>query len=115
MYIFDLDDTLVRYGRRKIAVPRQNGHSIGIVSYNPLCETIVQQTGLNKYTDFVAFGTEERHKLVQRACCNQDFIYIDDRLDNIEDVKAYFPYVCTVHVPDPLILHKCVMSGREKK
>ncbi len=121
LYIFDLDDTLVHYGR-KITVPRQTfhvlrnlsheGHEIVVVSYNSLCEVIMVITGLYKYVTMTMWGRDDRYMLVQRALTKagkstlDNFTYVDDRLDNIQNIKLHFPCVETVYVENALTLYK---------
>lgn len=74
LYIFDLDDTLVRYGKCKKCVPKQTfhllrrlhneGHKIVIATYNPLAVFVVNTMGLNKYIEYIIYGTEYRHLLL---------------------------------------------------
>ncbi len=124
VYIFDLDDTLVRYSTKGAVVPRQTfhllrrlhceGHLILIVSYNPLCKIIALQTGLYKYAQFVVFGDSYRFLLVERALAKSklskqtEFFYIDDRFDNIACIKRHFTRATTILIPDPLLLYKQV-------
>ncbi len=123
LYIFDLDDTLVRYGK-KISIPRQTfhvlrnlqcqGHQIVIVSYNPLCPLVVTHTKLRKYVKHEVYGSLDRHVLVEKALAKMGysktdkFFYVDDRLDNIHAIKELFANVETIHVKDPLTLYKFV-------
>ena len=100
-------------------VPRQTFHKlrtlsynskIYIVSYNPLCEYIVNITGLYKYINHVFFGSDERYKLVEQVIQlhnNTDsFIYFDDRRDNIENIVVHFPFIKCVYVENPLNIYK---------
>lgn len=101
-------------------VPKQTFHKlralshhnkIYIVSYNPLCEYIVNVTGLYKYINRVFFGTDERYKLVDQVINlhndNQaSFIYFDDRRDNIKNVMLHFPFIKCVYIENPLQIYK---------
>lgn len=108
-HIFDLDDTLVRYGRYGPVVPRQTfhalralhlaGHDCVIVSYNPGARLLALMTGLTKYimcTVVADAEDPERADLIARAClkagwsADTPFWYYDDRADNIANVRARF-------------------------
>ncbi len=108
-HVFDLDDTLIRYGRRGAVVPRQTfhalralhyaGHELAVVSYNPWARVLVASTGLDKYiahTVTESPGDTERADLVARVCCKAGwapgakFYYYDDRSDNIENIHDRF-------------------------
>ncbi len=122
MIVFDLDDTLVRYGKKKVCVPRQTFHCLRelalrgfrlcIVSYNPLCHLIAQQTGLSKFIDIIRHKKCKRSDLVSMVIPEKDmrFFYFDDRLDNINDVADVFPFVIPVHVSNPLFLYQLIQK-----
>jgi hypothetical protein len=109
LHVFDLDDTLVRYGRRGPVVPRQTfhalralryaGHDCVVVSYNPGARLLVRLAGLTKYitrTIIEMADDTERADLVARACheagwmLGAEFSYYDDRADNVDNVRARF-------------------------
>ena len=122
LYIFDLDDTLVRYGKHKFCVPKQTfhmlrrlhneGHKIVIITYNPLGTNLVKLTKLNKYVKEVVYGTEYRHLLLYKFLQSYDdiFTYVDDRKDNIQCIKEHYPNATTVHVANPLLLYKLMLD-----
>jgi len=61
-----------------------------------------------KYADVVQYGNCERSALVSMVVLRGEFLYFDDRADNIENVAAAFPLATCVHVKDPLILFRLV-------
>ncbi len=123
LFVFDLDDTLV-CGRR-YTVPRQtfhalrslkaNNHTIVIVTYNPLGHFVIATNGLSKFIDKLIYICDavERSELVLMALfsCQQnlfpfyDFVYFDDREDNIRNVYKLFPSARCIHVTHPLRLY----------
>lgn len=116
--VLDLDDTLVRYGKR-ICVPRQTHHCLrdlnarglrlGIVSYNPLSECVAARMGLLKYVDIIRFGSGERSDLVAMVVDPaRPFVYFDDRRDNLESVARAFPLARCVHVANPIYFYQDV-------
>ncbi len=119
--VFDLDDTLIKYSRKKICIPKQTYHIlrllkhkqflIYIITYNPYGEFIVAQFGLFKYIEKVVYGICYRDELirniVQPSAC---FFYFDDRLDNISSIQATFPNSFCVQVPTSLMLHTLVKT-----
>jgi hypothetical protein len=122
--VFDLDDTLVRYGKQ-ISVPRQTHHclrdlsarglKLGIVSYNPLSECVAARMGLLKYADTVRFGSGYRSELVAMVVDPaRPFVYFDDRRDNLEEVARAFPLARCVHVANPLYLYRDIRDAIEK-
>ena len=126
LIIFDLDDTLVRYGKkRKICVPRQTFHSLRdlhargftlvCVTYNCYGEMIANQCCLFKYISFLQYARNigDRSlvvRLVAQKYNSNNFSYFDDRKDNIEQVKLKFPNSSCIHVSNPLLLHKLIKS-----
>lgn len=100
--VFDLDDTLVRYTKRGAKVPREtwhalrrlheNGAQLFVVSYNPMAPFLVAQLGLSKYIDITVTGVPPRTSLldvlVTKVGLPPWFIYIDDRPDNIREIRA---------------------------
>jgi hypothetical protein len=66
--------------------------------------------GLCKYITKIIYGDMYRHLLLFSYLKSYDaqFIYFDDRLDNIECIKEHFINSKTVHVVNPLILYKLV-------
>lgn len=111
--VFDLDDTLVQYGRR-IVVPKQTWHVLALlqnlgahmycVSYNPLANLVVGEMGLRKLLEDVVSGRPPRYELVGRLVARnpiisgKEFIYVDDRGDNIEEVQRAYPMAKSVLV-----------------
>ena len=117
--IFDLDDTLVRYGNKKRCVPRQTFHCLRdlylrgfilfVVTYNPLGVLIAHEEGLFKYIKFLLStkNTNDQSKIIEKLFSyfpTKDFIYFDDRQDNIQQVQLKYPYAICIHVPNPLLL-----------
>jgi hypothetical protein len=122
--VFDLDDTLVRYGKKGACVPRQTFHclrdlqlsgkfKISIVSYNPFCHYVAASVGLLKFADKIQYGTGWRSDLVAEVVpsTNHRFLYFDDRRDSLDAVAEAFPHAVCIHVSDPLILHKLVADA----
>jgi hypothetical protein len=117
-HVFDLDDTLVRYGRRgRIAVPRQTfhalralrhaGHECIVVSYNPTARVVTTLVGLNKYVALTVAATPddmERADLVARARRSAGwpdgagFNYYDDRADNVGNIRERFGSQVVAHI-----------------
>lgn len=110
--VFDLDDTLVRYTKKGARVPRETWHalrrlweggvSLFIVSYDPLASFLVGQLGLFKYIDKVVSGRPPRTNVIDQLAADADlptsFFYVDDRPDNIDEVKAKWPGAIGVEV-----------------
>ena len=107
--IFDLDDTLVHYGRKKICVPRQTFHvlralnqRIGVISFNALAHFVIAKTGLIKYVASVAAGEKPRAQLMQEVLASHpnqtwtELHYWDDREDNLQVVQTYFPLLLCI-------------------
>lgn len=121
--IFDLDDTLVS---PKMKIPRQTYHMlnkfkklnyiIGIITWNSLVNLIVKECNLYKYTRYIFYGNLDRHILFNQCIdsilldnpqvLESQIYYIDDRLDNLECVKKYFPDVITFHSINMYELYK---------
>lgn len=120
--VFDLDDTLVRYGKN-ITVPRQTfhilrdlhlkGYKIAVISYNPLGKIIIQRLGLSKYVDYsICSSTSYRAKLISSLIpLDENIHYYDDRKDNLEAVKEKYPEVITHHVENSLTLYKVIKDS----
>lgn len=112
--IFDLDDTLVS---PKMKIPRQTyhmlnkfknqGYIIGIITYNSMVNIVAKECNLYKYTRYIFYGNLDRHILFDQCISSilsnnpqvldSQIYYIDDRIDNLECVKKYFPLLkaCT--------------------
>lgn len=117
LHVFDLDDTLVYYGRKRIVVPRQTFHflralrladcRLAIVSHNPLAPLVAASLGLR--VDTLACGKEDRVSLMKKVLTGneREVHYYDDRLDNLEAVAHAFPDVVLHHVRSPLLLFHC--------
>lgn len=119
LHIFDLDYTLVQYCKRKVSVPRQTHHALRalhgtmcIISFNPLANFIAHLTGLNKYISYIICDPHNtRIELMKRLflLMNKSFSsihYWDDRLDNIQCIETYYPFIHTHHVTDPCLLYR---------
>jgi len=114
--IFDLDDTLVD---SKMKVPRQTYHMLNnfkkkkyimsVITYNSLPLIITLNTSIYKYMDFVISENIYRNKLFKK-CINKivykykikklkdyQIYYIDDRMDNIKNIKKYYKDICCFH------------------
>jgi len=120
LHIFDLDDTLVQYRKKKVSVPRQTFHALkslstcklAIISYNPGANSVVGLLGLTKYIDgIVCDAIADRVDLMKRMfsllmndTCTT-IHYWDDRLDNLEAIQTYYPFIECHHVPDPCLLY----------
>jgi len=110
LHIFDFDDTLVHYGRKKISVPRQTHHVLrglrgekAIVPYNILASVIATLQEL-KITN-ISCGDKDRHVLVGEVLgTGTDIHYWDDRADNLRAVCTYYPFIHPHLVTDPLML-----------
>lgn len=106
--VFDLDDTLVRYGRRKIVVPRETWHALRrlsesgtrvfIVSFNSLAPFLAAQFDLYRYAEGVVSGAPPRDALLRKlvsahpdVALDDGFVYVDDRDDNICQIKNAWP------------------------
>ena len=122
--VFDLDDTPAQYGRRKIAVPKQTWHALAllsrtamtrhfVVSYNPLAAALAGQLGLLKHVEGVVSGHLPRDALLrvlfERYSISSggddrsmQFVYFDDREDNIEEVLASYPRAQCKHLIGPI-------------
>lgn len=121
LHIFDFDDTLV-FTNKGITVPRQtfhklrqlkqDGHIIAVISYNPLLKYFINALNLAPLCDIIHYDDNERYKLVQYVLnkCNMDtkFVYYDDRIDNIENVKSHYPNAITYHIHHPVYLYKSI-------
>ncbi len=112
--IFDLDDTLVN---AKMKIPRQTYHMlnkfkklnyiIGIITYNSLVNIVAKETNLYKYTNYIFYDNLDRNILFEK-CLNSIYnenidalyykiYYADERADNLQVVKNYFPEISTYH------------------
>lgn len=123
IYVFDLDDTLVRYNKGAI-VPKQTFHRlrdlaytypIYIISYNPLCEHIIKSLLLDKYIKAVFYSSDIRYTLISKVlnkeqCKPENIIYFDDRQDNIDNVLSRYPQIKCILVKDPLLLYRDILS-----
>ena len=118
MYIFDLDDTLICGKRYK--VPRQTfhvlrslkarNHTIVIVTHNPLGYFVAAKSGLLKFVDKIIYfeNCAERSDLVLMALFEfqrslfpfYHFVYVDDRVDNVQNVQERFPSAQCIRVRD---------------
>lgn len=110
--VFDLDDTLVRYTKKGAKVPREtwhllrrlheNGVRLFVVSYNPMAAFLAAQLGLFRYIDKVVSGRSPRTCVIDRlaaeAPLSASFFYIDDRVDNIKEVKKAWPGAICIKV-----------------
>lgn len=124
--IFDLDDTLVC--GKKYKVPKQTfhvlralkmkGHTLVIVTYNPLGIFVAHSRGLLNYFESVVYlkNSTERSDLILSVLFYyqieqfpfNDFIYFDDRYDNIANIQLRFPNVMCFHVRNPLTLFQTI-------
>ncbi len=120
LIVFDLDDTLIRYGKH-ITVPRQTFHClrdlkargfiIACATYNVYGVLIAHECGLFKYIDFLQWdaNTGDRSIIITKILLQypgeKNFIYFDDRMDNLNQVKCKFPEASYAHVYNPLYLH----------
>jgi len=112
LHIFDLDDTLVRYGRKKICVPRQTHHALralrgekAIISYNNMASVIATLQGLKIAN--ISCGNKDRHILageVLSKSIGTEIHYWDDRSDNLLAVCTYYPFIHPHLVTDSLTL-----------
>jgi len=112
VYIFDLDDTIVQYNKRRIVVPKQTWHmlkklkrnnaEIFIISYNPLAQILGAQLGLYKHVNAIICGEPPRYSLIEILMEKyphiKDFDYFDDRLDNIQEILEKYPNTRCHHV-----------------
>ena len=121
--IFDLDDTLVS---AKMTIPRQtyhmlnkfktSGYIIGIITYNCMVNLVAKECNLYKYTRYIFYGNLDRYILFDKCIssirsdysiqANFQIYYLDDRQDNLECVKKYFPFVITYHCVNIYELYK---------
>ncbi len=124
--IFDLDDTLVQYYKMKIIVPRQTFHALrnlsyknklAIISFNRFADFIAHSTGLIKYITKIVCGLNDRVELMKKILINESFStihYWDDRLDNLECIQKYFPFIEIHHVKNPCLLFQSIAQVQEK-
>jgi hypothetical protein len=117
--IFDLDDTLIYYGKHKVVVPRQTFHKlkslkyagwkIAVISFHPWCPMVLDRTGLSKYVDFVSYGNKNRETLMADLLSQMPSVchlhYYDDRIDNLLCIVAIYPNIYIHHVDSPLLLY----------
>ena len=114
--IFDLDDTLINSNMK---VPRQTYHMLNnftknkylmsVITYNKFPLVITFNTSIYKYMDFVVSKQIDRHKLLQNVLNKiidkyeiknlEDYkiYYIDDRIDNIQNIKKYCKNITCFH------------------
>ncbi len=125
LIIFDLDDTLVRYSNKgkKRCVPRQTFHCLRdlflrgfilvCVTYNKFGVLIAHECGLFKYISFLQQGQSADNRSIVIAKVLQhhedrNFIYFDDRMDNLKEVTQAYPDATCVNVLNPLWLHTLI-------
>src|SRR5579863_6582946 len=123
-YVFDLDDTLVFYGKKGPTIPRQTFHTlrqlrgpIVVVSYNPLAHILASELGLMKYVNVIICGDCDRNVLVENAIKNfedSQLVYFDDRVDNLSVVKQFYPRALCYHVSSALLLHRIIKRHLEE-
>jgi len=128
-HVFDLDDTLVTYGRRGLVVPRQTFHTLRdllaageevvVVSFNPWARVLVSLMGLTRYVARTVTPVSEgegRAELVTQAIAgwggDAKFAYYDDRSDNVAAVRERFGPRASAHVVTAASLWRTVREVR---
>ncbi|SPN79387.1 Haloacid dehalogenase-like hydrolase motif-containing [Brazilian cedratvirus IHUMI] len=101
VFVFDLDDTLVFYGKRGAKVPRETWHALRflheqevdmyVISYNPEAYFIGAQLGLTRYIkDFITARPPRDvllSLLLEKHNQQGKVVYFDDARDNLEEIR----------------------------
>lgn len=76
------------------------GYFIGIITYNCFANIVVKETNLQKYMNYIVYGDLDRNVLFlteNKDAKYYDIYYVDDRIDNLQIIKEYFPNTTTYH------------------
>ena len=82
---------------------------MSIITFNPMPQLVCLNTSIYKYMDFVINGNLDRNILFKKVINmiikkhniskleEYDIYYIDDRIDNITDIKEKYPNIKCFH------------------